>query len=333
MTTKSSSSSRVPDFSPPPIFRASTAGGDSRADSRTGDVYVFNDRIVLAVRVALATGRPLLVRGESGWGKSSLAASAARVLNWNFLETVITSRTQARDLQYELDLVLRLNDAHAQKLDPDTRRYIRPGVLWWALDPAGARKQQCFYNENRSLPAVPDAPALPGTVLLIDEIDKADPDVPNNLLVALGSLEFRVEETSQTVRADKTQQPPLVFITTNEERELPAAFLRRCIEITLPALIAPDPDGSTRKKLLVDVVLAHGLSDGQKAVTSEYADQVAGLLIQPPEEGREVVIPSPAEFKDTLLAMVALYGAKNVPTDALKSLAQLTLSKRRQAAR
>jgi MoxR-like ATPase len=318
-------------FNPPDAFRTGDPV-EGKTDSRTGDVYVFNDRIRLAVQVALATGRPLLVRGESGWGKSSLAAASARVLGWEFLETVITSRTQARDLQWELDLLLRLNDAQGHRADPDFRKYVRPGILWWAFQPLQALEQQSLFDAARGVDTTRKASDKPGTVVLIDEIDKADPDVPNNLLVALGSLEFRVEETGQVVRADKSR-PPLVFITTNEERELPAAFLRRCIEIKLPALTVPDRDGSLQKKMLVDILLAHGLSGGTLALTRDYLEKAVNILIPTTASEQEAAIPSPAEFKDTILALVDRYGPTQIKEADVNEIAQLTLSKRRAARR
>ena len=98
------------DFRPDDQYRHGDAQ-EAVGDNRTGSVYIFNDHIRLAVRVALASGRPLLLRGPSGWGKSSLAAATSKYLGWNYHETVISSRTQARDLQWEVDLLLRLSDA------------------------------------------------------------------------------------------------------------------------------------------------------------------------------------------------------------------------------
>ncbi|HEY6392041.1 MAG TPA: MoxR family ATPase [Bryobacteraceae bacterium] len=318
-------------FNPPDAYHTGDAG-DARADSRTGDVYVFNDRIRLAIQVALATGRPLLVRGDSGWGKSSLAAASARYLKWEFHEAVITSRTQARDLEWNIDLLMRLNDAQARKLRADWRQYVSPGVLWRALDPEGASAQQKLYNQTRGAgsDSRPAQSAGKRAVVLLDEIDKADPDVPNNLLVTLGSLEFQVEETGQMVRAVK-ENSPLVFITTNEERELPAAFLRRCIELRLPALPTDDRDGKLRKALLVDIVLQHWLRHPSGAVTREYLERAAEILIPPPASGEEAVVPSPAEFKDTILALVDRYGSDDAPDKDLKELAQMTFTKRRPA--
>jgi MoxR-like ATPase len=308
-------------FNPPNEYKASQTV-DPRGDTRTGEIYVFNDRIRLAVQVALATARPLLVRGDSGWGKSSLAAATAHYLGWRFHETVITSRTQARDLQWNIDLLMRLNDAQANRLKPDWGRYICPSVLWWALDPKGAAAQERLYDE--SCGAVPDVLPTPAkemrAVILLDEIDKADPDVPNNLLVTLGSLEFEVEETKQKVRADKASAP-LVFITTNEERELPTAFLRRCVELRLPAL-GDDKDGSLRRSLLVDIALQH------TGLERKYVERVATTLMPPPTANEPVTAPSPAEFKDTVLALVDRWGSTDPSETQMKEIAEITFTKR-----
>lgn len=315
-------------FEPPDRFRAGDS--DARGDSRTGGIYVFNDRIRLAIQVALATGRPLLVRGDSGWGKSSLAAASAKYLGWKFYEEVITSRTQARDLHWSIDLLRRLNDAQAQKLDQDWKRYVYPGTLWKAFDPDGAAMQRRIYDrkQSESVSAASDGKSM-RTVILLDEIDKADPDVPNNLLVSLGSLEFHVDEIDQKVRADKANAP-LVFITTNEERELPTAFLRRCIELKLPAIPDDDRDGKRRKALLVDIVLEHA-SEQAKELTRSYLEQVAEKLIPTPSGNQEALVPSPAEFKDTILALLDRYGTSEPPEDELNQIAQITLTKRRPA--
>src|SRR5262249_12388908 len=151
-------------------------------DRRDGGVYVYNGHIILAVRVALATGRPLLVRGSSGSGKSSLARHAARVLRWRYYEKVVTSRTQAQDLLWEVDHLRRLQDAQATKLRGGYQRYVRPGVFWWAFDRAkaagqAARSRLAGRGTARLDPNLGDDHER--AVVLVDEIDKADPDVPN----------------------------------------------------------------------------------------------------------------------------------------------------------
>lgn len=220
-------------FDPQPVERP--AGAASQAgDQRRAVTYVYTEEIVLGVNVALATRRPLLVRGPSGAGKSSLARSIADVLRWRYYEYVVTSRTQARDLLWQVDLLRRLHDAQSsrRRLHEDYGAYITPGVLWWAFDVASASAQRARSAAGRP----PRHPNLghdhERAVVLIDEIDKADPDTPNNLLVPLGSLQFQVEETGQLVET-QPQFTPLLIITTNDERELPLAFLRRCVELKL----------------------------------------------------------------------------------------------------
>lgn len=252
-------------FDPNPLFQDHRSDAEKAnpalGDRRDGKVYRYTDDIVLAVNVALATGRPLLVRGPSGSGKSSLAYNVARVLRRPYYEFVITSRTQAQDLQWRFDAVRRLGDAQAwRSADGDAPAtpwhsyypYIEPGVLWWVFDPDSA--------ETRGHPAAADLPfptahnpvvftptggVLGGPVVLLDEIDKADPDFANNLLVPIGSQQFRVEEIQRTFTYQRTAgdgllRRPLIIITTNEERRLPQAFLRRCVSLELEG---PGPDG------------------------------------------------------------------------------------------
>lgn len=292
-------------------------------DRCSKSVYVYNDKIVLAVNVAIATGRPLLVRGPSGWGKSSLAKSVADILDWRYCEKVISSRMQARDLLWEVDLIRRLQDAQKGTLNKDFAYYVKPGVLWWAFNLESAQIQENkFLSLMASTPkeqdsasdtpkeqdSVSDTPKeqdsnknkRPEAVVLLDEIDKADPDLPNNLLVPLGSLCFTVEETNTKV---KCEVPPLVIITTNDERELPPAFLRRCVELDLKHL---KPD-------LIEVGKAHF-----DLRYMDLVEKVAGLFKSAdPEEDMERLskqsyssnpkeLPSPAEFIDTVSACIKL---------------------------
>ncbi|MCL4205481.1 MAG: MoxR family ATPase [Pirellulaceae bacterium] len=276
----------------PPAECVSPAAGDERR----GRVYVYHDDdIMLAVNVAWATGRPLLVSGPSGCGKSSLAMNVALTLNWRYYEFVVTARTTARDLLWNFDAVRRLNDAHAGQggLKSDAA-YIEPGVLWWAFD----RKSALTRGSTDGLPEDqmardpwPTQAAQPA-VVLIDEIDKAEPTVPNDLLVPLGSLQFRPPHRDRPVAA---QQTPLLIITNNGERELPTPFLRRCVTLTLAA---PDRDrlfeiarASIPKERhdeglfgkLVDLVLQKTELDSfgttkRQPSTAEYLDAVRACL-------------------------------------------------------
>jgi MoxR-like ATPase len=198
------------------------------ADRALPEHYLFDDDLVLAVNVALATGRPLLLRGRSGVGKSSVARFVAWHEGWSFVQITVTSRTLARDFLYQIDDLRRLQDAYAQRPLDDMRPYLIPGPLFWAFDPDHARSILDTTGRGHLMPTGIVAGA-PRTAVLIDEIDKADPDVPNNLLEPLGRLAFEAAELVQPIAAPP-DRVPLVVLTTNEERDLPDAFLRRCIE-------------------------------------------------------------------------------------------------------
>ena len=318
-------------FEPNDIERRDDATSNV-GDQRGGGLYVYSPNVKLAVKVALATGRPLLVRGAPGWGKSSLAGSVAKILGWRYLEKVISSRTQARDLMSEVDLIRRLSDAHAKdvQVDPDWRRYIRPGVLWKAFDPVDAQKQQDFFDrrETASTQAA-EATATPAVVLL-DEMDKADPDVPNNLLVALGSLQFDVDEIPQRTVKARDGAVPLIIVTTNDERDLPRAFLRRCVEIELPALDGADPEAQ-RKKLLVDIGALHLEGKLARSFVETVADTIVNEIGKAGSDGG-AMLPSPAEFIDTLRALYDLYGMdgkieKNVKAEEIVAVTRIAARK------
>ena len=202
--------------------------------------YVYSEAIILAVNVALATHRPLLLAGSPGTGKTTLAANVAHVLGWRFYPRVITSRTRARDLMWSFDALRRLGDAqasaHAGAGSLRSREaYIEPQLLWWAFDSESAIWRGGDPGADGVTPAVDPglgAAATPAVVLL-DEIDKAEPDLPNDLLEALDTKRFTVEELDPPRTITASHDQVLTFITTNGERELPAAFTRRCIVLKL----------------------------------------------------------------------------------------------------
>lgn len=213
-----------------------------RAGPKPQDVYVYTPSAMLAVNIALATGRPLLVSGEPGCGKSMLAHNVAAVLGWWYYKQMITSRIQAADMLWTFDALRRLNDANVPaKPLHDDQYYVNPGRLWWALNPGRA-----LHRGLRDIPEESSRATDPGVcprdidgrptedkaVILLDEIDKADPDVPNDLLEALDLKRFTVRETNDDIESTRDV---LLVLTTNGERELPPAFMRRCVSITLKA--------------------------------------------------------------------------------------------------
>ncbi len=206
------------------------------ADRAPPQTYLFDPALVLAVNVALATGRPLLLRGNSGVGKTSVARAVAWRAGWSFVSIVVTSRTLARDFLFQIDDLRRLQDAFSDQPIDDMEKYLLPGPLFWAFDPNYARGILSVTSRQALIPSGIEENA-PKAVVLIDEIDKADPDVPNNLLEPLGRLMFEAAELRRPVVAP-ADRAPLVVLTTNEERDLPAAFLRRCIEHRIEQ---PDP--------------------------------------------------------------------------------------------
>jgi len=210
------------------------------ADDRRGHFWLITDKkVLLAVKVALVTGRPLLVEGPSGTGKSALARAVSETLGWTYYEKVVTSQTRLDHLTGWVDLIQRLHRAEVAGRDggdtderlPGLEAFVQPGVLWWALDPESARTAGPGDNTDPGLAARRPA-GDGGVVVLVDEIDKAEPDIPNNLLVPLGSWELRVEGRDEPVELRRPLWP-LVVVTSNRERDMPPAFLRRCVVLRL----------------------------------------------------------------------------------------------------
>lgn len=267
-------------------------------EARGIDPYVFNEDIVIAVDVALATNRPLLISGNPGCGKSRLADAVAAVQEWNLLGKTITSRTRLEELTVEIDHLRRLNDAHSKaedaKLRPDAF-YQNPGIFWWAFHPSSARyrgmssDQAKRYEVNLTFPGTRRGRVWQHpVVLLIDEIDKAEPDLPNDLLEPLDRRSFGLPDGGKI--EGKPDLAILTLITTNGERELPQAFLRRCITLELP-----DPG----KKQLIGIGQKH-FPQGDSGRIEKIAQKMEQFRTKAREQRRRP--PGTSEFLDAIRA-------------------------------
>ena len=227
--------------------------------------YIATDDLKIAVNAAVALERPLLIKGEPGTGKTVLAYEIARAMNAPLITWHIKSTTKAHNGLYEYDAVSRLRDSQlGEARVHDVRNYLKPGKLW-----------EAFTAPNRP-------------VLLIDEIDKADIEFPNDLLQELDRMEFYVQETDETIRAEVR---PVVVITSNNEKELPDAFLRRCFfhyirfpdDATMRAIVEVHFPGikprlvSEALKTFYEIRETPGLK--KKPSTSELLDWLKLLLV------------------------------------------------------
>ena len=239
--------------------------------------YVATGDLMMAVNAAITLQRPLLVKGEPGTGKTQLAREIANALGAPFLEWGIKSTTKAQHGLYEYDAVARLRDAQlGESKAQNISNYIVKGKLW-----------ECFESEQRP-------------VLLIDEIDKADIEFPNDLLRELDQMEFYVHETRQTIKA---AQRPIILITSNNEKELPDAFLRRCFFHYIRF-----PDAETMNKI-VDV----HFPQLKKNLINDALAVFFGLREIPGLKKK----PSTSELLDWLKLLVA----EDIPADALRETA------------
>jgi MoxR-like ATPase len=237
--------------------------------------YVATDDLKIAVNASIALERPLLIKGEPGTGKTVLAYEIAKALDAPLITWHIKSTTKAIQGLYEYDAVTRLRDSQlGDERVKDVKNYIKKGKLW-----------EAFEHKGRP-------------VLLIDEIDKADIEFPNDLLLELDRMEFYVYETRATVKA---RQRPIVFITSNNEKELPDAFLRRCFFHYIKF-----PDADTMKRI-VDVHFPKLKKELLSAALKNFYDvrNLPGLKKK----------PSTSELLDWLKLLVA----EDIPLEALQS--------------
>ncbi|MFT4928260.1 MAG: MoxR-like ATPase [Phenylobacterium sp.] len=249
--------------------------------------YQLLPQHVGAIQAAYFCQRPLLVRGGPGLGKSQLAQAVASILGWGLISTVVHYNTTVDDLLYSVDHVKRLDEANrADSIVGEMADYIRPGKVWQAIAPSSVKNYSVEPPHN-----------LPGTVLLIDEIDKAQPSLPNALLEVLANGAISCPYLKNTVKADP-QHPCFVLITSNDERLLPQAFLRRCaiLDIELP---------DTRELALqwmMNIFKAHYPDKKEQSELAELAQTVAMQVLERREtmEKNDDYLVGTSEFLDML---------------------------------
>lgn len=247
---------------------------DSIYRFKSADNYIISDDLMVTANIAIAMNKPLLVKGEPGTGKTALAEAIARSLDMDLIVWSIKSTTKAQDGLYQYDVVRRLYDSElGNEGVEDISRYIKLGKIGEAF----TSDRQC--------------------VLLIDEIDKADLEFPNDLLWELDRMEFYIPETDETIKA---KNPPVVVITSNAEKELPDAFLRRC---AFHFIEFPD------QSMMRDIILAH-YPDIEDSLISQVLD--AFFYVREYFDLKKK--PSTSELLDWIKAL----RLSGLPTDSLR---------------
>lgn len=286
--------------------------------------HAFDPTTISAVNAAIAINRPLLIWGEPGIGKSQLARAVAQQLNRVFIPFVCDAHTESRDLLWTFDAVARLAEAQVQgNADNEVRqqaialeKFIKPQALWWALN---WKSGQTYGAEPAYVP-----PCSPdnGVVVLIDEIDKADTDVPNGLLEVLGAQRFQPQGIDP-IEADNNAAPPVIIITTNNERHLPDAFLRRCLSLHLEFPGDKEMDDERRIEIQTQFLLDRTKVQTRfSAFSHDELKQAAGMLVEDRHIARsEHLYPlcGQAEFFDLLQGVQILSEQQGKPVGELIS--------------
>jgi MoxR-like ATPase len=279
---------------------------------KRGDIepYVFTDKIAIAVDVAFSTKRPLLVSGDPGCGKSRLAEALAAQMGWHFLGKTITSRTTLEDLTHNYDHLKRLHDAHSAGADssamPEDWSYNRPGIFWYAFNYLSAQRKggEKYKSDNGSSEKAEMTHRKQDKnrndmVILIDEIDKAEPDLPNDLLDLLEHR--RIELIDGKMIQPDCDTKTFTVITSNQERTLPKAFIRRCV-----CLKIDDPD----VEMLMKIAESHLGAAVKNETVEKIAEQTIALRDQQNSRHHK---PGTSEFIDTLKAYLDLKITPNDP--------------------
>lgn len=319
--------------------RMKSAHGDEvfldRPKAAPEQVHVFDQQEIDAIDAAIAARRPLLVRGEPGIGKSQLARAAAVDLKRAYVQHVVDAHTESRDLLWHFDAIARLADAQLKGALRESRarcrshlhqeltveNYLHPRALWWAFDWEGARRQAIKARRPNEPSQLTGCDPKNGCVVLIDEIDKAETDVPNGLLEALGAGRFTPQGLTEPVMA--TGEPPLVIITTNEERALPDAFIRRCLVLRLRL-------PSTDKE---DELVGHLVARAEAHFSGADPDllrEAAKLLVQDRRKAEQehwLPLPGQAEYLDLVRAVLDLASDPEQQRDLLAKVSRYVLKK------
>lgn len=299
--------------------------------------HLFEPKVITAINAAIAVNRPLLIWGETGIGKSQLAKAVAKELKRVFIPYVCDVHTESRDLLWHFDAVSRLAEAQIQgSLSQEERdkryqdqesdplaieKFIVPQALWWALNWDSAEKMS-----NKTLPKIDEGCSKDnGTVVLIDEIDKVNADVPNGLLEALGNGRFH-PQGMEAIEADKGATPPLVIVATNGERNLPDAFIRRCLSLHLdfPSSEEEQRDFLIKRGKENFPTFADETIETEQGATISLLEQAANFLIADRKAAKaQHLYPlcGQAEFFDLLRGIKSLHEqGYGEPTDLINEL-------------
>ena len=289
-------------------------------------VHVWDDDQYWAIETARAANRPLLVQGEPGIGKTQLAYAAAKMLKRPLVSFTVDSKTEARDLLWSFDAVQRLakaqvasqlygNDVNKLESELAVKNFVEPGPIWWAINWKEAADQAKLLGQKTPRPPKGWNQETDGVVVLIDEIDKADSDVPNGLLEALGMQQFTPQGWSEPVIAQSGVSPPLIIITTNEEQSLPDPFMRRCVvlKMKLPDCPTSGELEQYKKSKEIDPLTKYLVVRGKRRFGNQIPEaqlrQAAQMLMKDRNtaiEREQRPLPGQAEYFDFLRAMLVL---------------------------